>query len=128
MFFIALSNFNRFVFGFLVFRTLSVVVSSLRARTQHVNVRDHQIFRYHRASGGEVKRAGTCKGVLFTGSGVPRNLPGFQLIAVLRTWRGMAWRGVAWRVGVMRVRVPHTRGEKEKEGGGGGCPVVARGS
>jgi len=31
----------------------------------------------------------------------------------------MSWRGVAWRAGVMRVRYPHTRGEKEKEGGGG---------
>lgn len=35
---------------------------------------------------------------------------------------GIAWHGVAWRAGVMRVRYPHTRGEKEKEGGGG-CPV-----
>lgn len=34
---------------------------------------------------------------------------------------GIAWHGVAWRAGVMRVRYPHTRGEKEKEGGGG-CP------
>lgn len=39
---------------------------------------------------GEVKRASTCKGVSFTGSGVARSLPGIQLIA-------------AWRVGVMRA-------------------------
>lgn len=35
---------------------------------------------------------------------------------------GIAWHGVAWRAGVMRVRYSHTRGEKEKEGGGG-CPM-----
>lgn len=66
------------------------------------------------ARGGEAKRAGTCKGVLFTGSGVPRNLPGFQLIADIGiAWLDLAWRGIAWRsvllVGVMRVRYPHTR-------------------
>lgn len=42
-------------------------------------------------------------------------------------WHGVAWRGTAWRAGVMRVRVPHTRGEKERERGRRRLPR-ARGS
>lgn len=79
------------------------------------------------ARGGEAKRAGTCKGVLFTGSGVPRNLPGFQLIADTNiAWRGVAWRVARWRdacaVPAHAENRQEREREREKEERGEGCP------
>jgi hypothetical protein len=66
--------------------TLSAMVNSLRrGQSVRAGVRNHRSFRYGvPRAGSKAKRAGTCKGVLFTGSGVPRNLPGFQLIVAER--------------------------------------------